>query len=317
MMPKRIADYTPVLSLLSTARLSSVPGTFNIQNNNIEMYGFSLWVQNAAASLYPLVQQLELILRNSIDKAARSRFGDKWWDVIKFDTTKDNHSKFRDCIKEAEKSLKRSWRDRETARQGLAHHSLLTTPPPVFSHDDIIATTNFSTWESVLLDALHTENNAEKADYLWPNSLPKAFRRLSEIDIKPIEARRKLINLLKEIRDYRNRLFHHDCIWIKSKSVDAKTAIDSIREKINLIEKLITAISPITCQALNAWGMFANARRVCSIEELNIYTNLNYQTPDTAEPGVLDKLFQQTKGGKQSVPMVLNNNSCCILFKMR
>ncbi len=315
-MPKRIADYTPVLSLLSTARLSSVPGTFNIQNNNIEMYGFSLWVQNAAASLYPLVQQLELILRNSIDKAARSRFGEKWWDVIKFDTTKDNHSKFRDCIKEAEKSLKKSWRDRETARQGLEHHSLLTTPPPIFSHDDIIATTNFSAWESVLLDSLHTENNAEKSDYLWPLSLSKAFRRLSEIDNKPIEARRKLINLLKEIRDYRNRLFHHDCIWIKSKSVDAKTAIDSIREKINLIEKIITTISPITCQALNAWGMFSNARRVCSIEELQIYTNLNYQIPDTSVPGVLDQLFQQTKGGKQSVPMVLNDNSC-ILYKIR
>lgn len=63
-------------------------------------------------------------------------------------------------------------------------------------------------------------------------------------------------------------------------------------------------------------GMFSNARRVCSIEELQIYTNLNYQIPDTSVPGVLDQLFQQTKGGKQSVPMVLNDNSC-ILYKIR
>lgn len=314
-MPKSIPDYTPVLSLLSTARLASVQNTFNV-HPNIEMYGFSIWVQNASASLYPLIQQLELVLRNSIDRTARTRFGDKWWDTIKYDTSKDNHSKFINCIREAESSLKKKWKEKEAIRLGLPSAKDVTAPPPPFSHDDIIAATTFSTWESVLLEALHTDNNADKNDFLWPLSLSKAFRRLSVIDNKPIEARRKLMNLLKEIRDYRNRLFHHDCIWIKSKTIDTQTAIESIREKINLTEKIITAISPITCKALTVWGMFENARRVCSVAELAMYTNLNYPVPSIEESNILNKFLQQTNNGKTSVPMIIQSEAC-IFYKLR
>lgn len=314
-MPNRITDYQSVLSLLSTARLASVPAIFNV-NTDIETYGFSLWVQNAAASLYPLIQQLELVLRNSVDKTARSRFGDRWWDVIAFDTTKANHDKFIKCIRDAERSLIKNWKSKEADRLGLDNPTMVTTSPPVFSHDDIIAATTFSTWESVFLEALHTDNNALKSSYLWPNSLPKVLRRLSDIDKKPVEARRKLLNLLKEIRDYRNRLFHHDCIWIKSKTVNKQTAIESIREKINLIEKIITAISPVTNRALKAWGMYENARRVCSVSELLIYTDLNYQVPNIATPGLLGQLLLQTNGGKESVPMILQNEAC-IFYKLR
>ncbi|EGO4109420.1 CAAX protease, partial [Escherichia coli] len=164
--------------------------------------------------------------------------------------------------------------------------------------------------------ALHTDDNAKKNDFLWPNSLPKALRRLSVIDNKPVEARRKLLNLLKEIRDYRNRLFHHDCIWIKIKTVDKQTAIESIREKINLIEKIITAISPVTNRALTAWGMYENARRICSTAELSIYTNLNYQVPNIATPGLLGQLMLQTNGGKETVPMMLQNEAC-VFYKLR
>ncbi|WP_241576371.1 hypothetical protein [Rosenbergiella collisarenosi] len=141
-MPQRINDYQPVLSLLSTARLKSVPAIFNV-HTDLEMYGFSLWIQNASASLYPLVQQLELVLRNSVDKTARTRFGDRWWDTISYDTTKDNHDKFINCIRDAERSLLKNWKAKEVARLGLSHASQITTTPPVFTHDDIIAATNF------------------------------------------------------------------------------------------------------------------------------------------------------------------------------
>ncbi|HHZ5935506.1 TPA: CAAX protease, partial [Escherichia coli] len=114
-MPQRINDYKPVLSLLSTARLASVPAIFNV-HTDLEKYGFSLWIQNAAASLYPLVQQLELVLRNSVDKAARTRFGERWWDTISYDTTKDNHDKFINCIRDAERSLLKKWKAKEVAR---------------------------------------------------------------------------------------------------------------------------------------------------------------------------------------------------------
>lgn len=182
---------------------------------------------------YPHVQQLELILRNSIDKAAKERFGEYWWNTVRYDDSKDNHTKFIKGIRSAELTLRKRGKNKQAACLGSNSPSKAASSASGFGHDDIIAATSFSTWEAVLLEAWHTDLNADKHLYLWPLSLTKAFRRLSVIDHRPTEARRKVLNLLKEIRDYRNRLFHHDCIWIKSKSVDAQTAIESIREKIN------------------------------------------------------------------------------------
>lgn len=217
-MPGSIPDYAPILSLLSSSRLATIERTFTIQSP-VEIYGFTIWLQNAAASLYPLVQQLELILRNSIDKSAKERFGEYWWNTIRYDSTKDNHTKFIKGIRNTELTLRKREKNKQTVRLGADSPSKVASSVSAFGHDDIIAATTFSTWEAVLLEAWHTELNPDKQLYLWPLSLTKAFRRLSMIDHRPTEARRKMLNLLKEIRDYRNRLFHHDCIWIKSKSV--------------------------------------------------------------------------------------------------
>jgi len=262
------------------------------------------------------VQQLELILRNSIDKAAKERFGEHWWNTVRYDDTKDNHTKFIKGIRSAELTLRKRGKNKQAACLGSNSPSEAASSASGFGHDDIIAATTFSTWEAVLLEAWHTDLNADKHLYLWPLSLTKAFRRLSVIDHRPTEARRKVLNLLKEIRDYRNRLFHHDCIWIKSKSVDAQTAIESIREKINIIEKLIIAISPATYKALDAWGLFTAARRVCSVEELKMYTHLDYPGVSEADAVVLDKLLQQTGCGKFSVPLMFKKQAC-VFYQLR
>lgn len=76
--------------------------------------------------------------------------------------TKDNHDKFINCIREAERSLLKNWKAKEVARLGLSRASEVTTTLPVFSHDDIIAATTFTTWENVFLEALHTDDNSKK-----------------------------------------------------------------------------------------------------------------------------------------------------------
>jgi hypothetical protein len=313
-MPGSI-NYPPILSLLSGARLAAVPVLFGLQSD-MEKYGFCIWQQHAAASLYPLVQQLELVLRNAIDSTARLRFGDHWWNQIGCDATKDNAAVFRDNIRKAEKKLKRAWRKAEAARQGLDDPSLVTTVPPPMGHDDIIAATDFHTWEAILVDAWSTDKKGEKASYLWPLSLTKVFRRLDTIDRNPKDARRKLVNMINELREYRNRLFHHDCIWIKSRTTDARTAIDSIREKINLLEKVLYAISPATVAALKKWGVFENARRICSVQELDIYINLSYPRALAEDLPVFNRYLNTAQGGWSSTTFMLEDKAC-ILYRMR
>ncbi|STT04014.1 Uncharacterised protein [Klebsiella pneumoniae] len=72
-MPQN-ANYAPILPLITTPRLNHFITTFRpIQD--CEIYGVYIWTQHAASSIYPLLQNLEITLRNSIDREATRRFG--------------------------------------------------------------------------------------------------------------------------------------------------------------------------------------------------------------------------------------------------
>lgn len=307
-MPANL-NYTQVFGLQSNARLGSISKVFNV-SSDFEIYGVNVWAQHASSSIYPLMQQFEVVLRNSIDSAARARFGDFWWDKIAVDNTKPNYKSFLDYIKSAKKKLISEWKRKEMIRLGLGDISLVTTPPPALNHDDIVAATDLFTWETLLSDAYSSDNPGLKNKYLWPVSLPKVFRKLHEIDRKPNDARKKISNMITEVRRYRNRLFHHDCIWVKSKSVDPRTAVDSIREKINTIESVIRVISPVSHNALLAWGVFDNAKRVCSVDELAIYTLMNHPQPLQNESPVFNKYHGLTCSGKKTLPMMVAGELC-------
>ncbi len=313
-MPNRI-NYSQILGLQSSARLGSISAVFNV-TSDLERYGVSIWSQHASSSLYPLMQQFEVILRNSIDSVARKRFGDFWWDVIVMDKTKPNHKSFLSNIDKARKKLKREWVQKEMVKLGVNDPSLITTQMPPLKHDDIVASTELFTWEALLYDAYSTDDAKLKDSYLWPKSLFKVFRKLDEIDNKHNDARKKLLDLITEIRNYRNRLFHHDCIWIKSKSVDPRTAVDTIREKINTIEKVIRVISPASQNALSTWGVFHNARRVCSVDELQIYTTVVYPQPAHGESPVFNKYDGLTCNGRKTLPLDVGGN-LCVFYRAR
>jgi len=166
-MPQ-VANYSVIISLISSVRLGSYRTTFR-SANECELYGIYIWSQHAAASIYPLLQNLEISLRNAIDKEARARFGERWWERIQ--STRD---------------------------QGDCHFF--------------------------------------------------------------------------ELREYRNRISHHEPLWVKSPNVNnARAAIDTIREKINKIELVIEALDINLLNIMRKVGLFDNARRVCSLDELAIY----------------------------------------------
>jgi hypothetical protein len=316
-MPISIS-YNPIFDLVSSARIKSFEQAFGITEPH-ELYGAYIWSQNASASIYPLMQHLEIVLRNSIDKEARARFGDFWWKTIQKDNTKPNHKSFLSNIKKAEEKLKNAWEKAERARLGIKKPQPLpaTSICPAFSHDDILASTDFSTWQFILVDAYSSTTSATNNQYLWPQSLSKAFRRYSLFDSKPNKAREDILNAIMEVRDYRNRLFHHDCIWIKSKCtlLDERSIIDTIRNKINLIAKLIEAISPLTHQTLTKWGLYENAKRVCSVNEFRIYTKFDHTRTPKAED-TLNSLANEVKSENKTLTLAMPD-SILALYTLR
>ncbi len=311
-MPSSIT-YAPIFDLISEPRLRSFDVFFDDEANEMERYGAYIWSQNASAALYPLMQQLEILLRNSVDRAARKRFGDYWWDKILVDKTKDDWNNFNYGINNAIKKLERKWKKKERERLNLPAGVAIPTPTPTFDHDDIVATTDFGTWKEIFISAHYTSELNKQNEYLWPKSMSKVFKRYDLLGSNAEEARVEFLRLINEIKDYRNRLFHHDCIWIKSKSTDQKSAIETIRHKINLLEKLIKAMSPITHSTLNTWGVFYHARRICSWRELKIYLTFDQECSFTAaEVDSLSERFSSVSNHNATVSMGYNGVPLCI-----
>jgi hypothetical protein len=270
-MPKSL-EYPDILHLVTSARIGGF-GILLTSKNPVEdyhKYGAYLWSQKVSGAIYPIIQHLEVVLRNSIDQEARNRFGDYWWRTITVDTTRPNHNNFKNGMDLAEGKLKKEWNKKERVRLGISNTAPLPlgTVVPIFTHDQIVAATDFGTWKEVLVSAFHTSNTQQMQDYLWPKSMANVFRRFNVFSASPDVAREQILNLLEEIKDYRNRLFHHDCIWVKVGTSNQLQAIQTIRRKINLMEKLIKAVSPATQNALTKWNIFQAARAVCTVEFL-------------------------------------------------
>lgn len=271
--PLNQVDYESILEVISTSRINSYLILLPSNPSDQEKYAAYAWARDVSASIYPLMHALEITLRNSIDKEARRRFGDFWWDKKGLNIDKSNSSNFNAGIDKAKRTLSSAWKSRERKRLGLSPSDPLpaTSKQPVFSHDDIVAATNFSVWKDVLTDAHSTSDNNLRSEYLWPQSMGKVFKRYNLFSSSPHDARSEIINTLEMLRVFRNRLFHHDCIWSKHDAHDRRSAIDSIRHRVNLIEKLIESTSPSTHQALRSWGEIDKAKDICSEETLSKY----------------------------------------------
>lgn len=268
-------NYENVLQTLSIARIDSFKVLLPQEPSHCQLYAAYAWARDVSAAIYPLMQSLEIILRNSIDQEARRRFGEKWWDSPnkQTNTSKPKHGVFRGGIQKAEGALLNKWKDQKRRSLNLGFDANLpdTCVRPTFRHDDIIAATDFGVWRDVLTDAHASPDVASRDKFLWPNSMGRVFKRYNQYSSSPDSARREILNDLSNLKNYRNRLFHHDCIWSRHDAKDARSAIDSIREKINLIEKLILVISPETHNSLMKWGELSRVKEICSESGLENY----------------------------------------------
>lgn len=272
-------NFSAVLPLITTPRLSSFITTFKPVSDH-EIYGVYIWNQHAAGAIYPLLQNLEITLRNAIDREATRRFGQKWWDNPALGCRNNIRlTRFYRKIEQAITYLNGNWENEQRRLNKTIQ------PIPVWSHDKIIAATDFSAWHFILKNEFSApgRNNNQRQSYLWPLSTGRCFRQYNKISTNESVARTTLQNTIVEFREYRNRLFHHEPVWIKAPHVtDASTAIDTIRNKIKRIGELIEIISPEKHQIMLKMGLFSHALRVCSFQELEIY---NFSRQSCQFPG--------------------------------
>lgn len=256
-MPKNIL-YRPTLidELITNERLDSYSPIFQ-HSNDVELVGAYLWNIQVCSALYPLLTAAEVTLRNSINTALTNDLGRFWWrrNTLHYKSfTPGGTEPFavRAIVSNFSKAADQVRRDKRS------RYNIGNARP---THHEIIAKTEFSTWEFILDTEFMAPN------LIWPTNLGLVFKG----EWPTSSASRMLSStkdLVKTIREFRNRVSHHEPVWKKFGVRSELEAINHLHEKINKIMQLIKLISPEKEQLVIKNGILSKAQRVCSLNEL-------------------------------------------------
>jgi hypothetical protein len=243
-------------TIITEERLKSYKSVFEVKSD-LELVGVYLWNLNACANLYPLLNHVEITIRNLVDQALTQHLGRFWWSAatlpyksfVAGGPVPDVVKSIRGNFKSATKTVEREKRD----RYGVHAHFP--------THDEIVAGTEFSTWEYIFDREFMTRGS------VWPlllGSVLKGSWPYTKAG-KTIDAVRRDI---ETVRRFRNRLSHHEPVWKMFAVLNEQDAINYVNGKIDAVEKLINVFSPDSYLMLQRNGLFARARLACSISEL-------------------------------------------------
>ena len=263
-MPQTL-HYRPVLidSLISNERISSYQNVFH-PANDVELMGVYLWNAHVCGALYPLMGAVEITLRNAIDQALVANLGRFWWAGSKLryrsfapgvdaphpvQAVRDNFAK-------ATRNYAAEQRRRHAVRGNVTPH-----------HHGVIAKTEFSTWE-FLLDAEFMGRGL-----IWPKHLSGVFR-----GPWPVHQAGAMLahvhGVVATLRDFRNRLFHHEPAWKRYGVLTEAGALQHLQEKIGKVENLLALIHPENLRLWQANGLLRDAHRACTSAEIRRFQHL-------------------------------------------
>lgn len=251
--------------IITVGRLDSYKAVFS-PNDDLELVGAYLWNSQVSAAFYPLFGAAEIALRNSIDFALTSYLGRWWWKtqpvVLKYKTfphaPPDDVVKLRANMQKATSKVKREKWDRYQS----------TSAP---THAEVIAKTEFSTWELIL------SNEFKGNSLIWPKLLGSVFKG-SWNGMAPNQFLSHVRDTVGNVRQYRNRLFHHEPSWKRSGIHNATDAVQFLNTRIDMISELINLIHPEKVRLLERNGLLRAARVACTERELRRFQQLAQQS---------------------------------------
>jgi len=263
-------DYSEPTRLLSRIRLSSYTTSMATQTD-AQLLGAYCWNLAIVGAFYPLIQLVEVALRNALHHIASSKYqganNEHWFGIVPCRQANDENGqpitaeqvrKFHDCIKNAKKSAKRTLESK-----GIAS--------PIPTVDQVISQCDFATWE-YLLDK-HFYDGSDK-NFLWPHELTKVFRKLPRVEETKnamFHQRDALRRRIEEVRSFRNRISHNEPAWMTEGVQNKQDIIDRLIEKLDHIMELLFWISPKFRKYVMDVGIESRVRQLICMRELNRY----------------------------------------------
>jgi len=263
-------DYKELEKFISHSRLKSYEQI--IKKKRLEnLVAAYLWNKQVSSSLYPILQCLEVTLRNALHIAGAQAFvASDWYEqVLKHggdEKFKSDHLRYLDRYyrKSAgykKQASKKPWVSNHESMLASAKRKLKKDGKTI-SANNIISTVMFGFWVSFFEDA-YAGIDPKKS--LWPHLETKVFSD------GVVASRKKAHLLLLDLQTLRNRLSHHEPVWKNKAVVDDKTAIQFLHTQVDNALLLIRSLSAERYDYLMQSGSIEHFRRECSEERLLSY----------------------------------------------
>ncbi|HJQ53477.1 MAG TPA: hypothetical protein VJ825_06505 [Gemmatimonadaceae bacterium] len=215
----------------------------------------------ACEAFYPLLHAVEIAFRNSVDRAISARLGAS--PTLEIDSWLDR-----------KRSLLNEYgqRDVDDAKKKLLKRAAKTGGRRP-NHADLVAALDFGFWTGLLADDYVWRSSSDPR--WWPQLLPVVFpnykRAITMKDAKQIRS------ALNDLRNFRNRVFHHEPILPKSGLVrlaDVQRALGTQRAWILNIIGWISIETRSTVESFDRLGEVSESRfyrqlcfRLCSLAD--------------------------------------------------
>jgi hypothetical protein len=263
-MPNTIV-YRPRLidALISNGRIASYQSVFQ-PKNDVELVGAYLWNSHVTGAIYPLISTAEISLRNAIDASLSADLGSFWWSGARlicqsWRPAPQPHPTVLQDIKDNFVKATKIFITEQRRR-----YQRYSTDP---HHPGVIAKTEFSTWELLL------DQEFMGRGLIWPKHLGTVFAGIwtSQSAATFLTDARRLV---ATVREFRNRLFHHEPAWKGFGVITESDALRYLLEKIGRVESLIALIDPEKLNLLEKNGILRSARRACTADEIRRFQHL-------------------------------------------
>lgn len=281
--PKLFEPYTTMTTFISTSRLSSYQHILKITDSNQILRAY-YWNIALSGSIYPLIQTLEITLRNAIDQAVKQHHqpipqyqkpsfkNDPYWFEKILYSVQDAKISRMNAGKKSKWIDAQGVRIRFTAGEeavNKARQDVSRCRTQVHA-GDILSRMTFGFWTTFLSKDFQ---NTLTHHLLWPNLLSKVFPNAPSGT-----SRSDIEQQFTFVREFRNRLSHHEPVWkfyttLPNGQLDYAHPIYGLNPSLHLLQiqydKMLTLIK---WMSIDAYQQFCDAkmdhefRKLCSLD---------------------------------------------------
>lgn len=254
----------------SAARLSSY-GKYLGTTNLAEAYGAYMWSTAVSTAFTPLIQTIEIALRNSINATlgSQNQHGPNWFET--WVTAEANHLRSRNRLagqSEGERLIAKAkakvrQRDQAEAQRNGTGRLPVTYVP---AWQSVLAELTFGFWVRFLTRWYWDVNHNTK---LWPNHIAAVFPGAPT----SMHAVGMLHKSFEQALDIRNRIHHQEPLWKHHTVANIDDAIAYLKGRLNLCLDNLDYIGRDQKLALQKFGVIAAIDEICTKDAFFRFTH--------------------------------------------